>query len=297
MRPRARPLWGFVPIFRALCVLALVVVSGCAQPSSPVAAPAAHGLAKPMRVVSLDYCADQFVLKLADREQILGVSPDATKAFSYMRKAAVNVPIIRSRDEDVLAQRPDLVVRAYGGGPNVASILARSEIPVAQLGYSQDFKDIETNIRTIAASLGHPERGQILIDEMNARLAKVDAAKTGQTALYVTPSGITSGPGSLINVMMERAGLQNFEPKAGWRSIPLERLTREQPDMMVTAFFDTKIVNNDVWSPTRHPIAARALEDRPLAELEGAWTACGGWFLVDGVEAIAKTRAKREARP
>ena len=55
---------------------------------------------KPMRIVSLDYCADQYVLKLADREQILAISPDATGDFSYMREAARGVPTVRAAAED-----------------------------------------------------------------------------------------------------------------------------------------------------------------------------------------------------
>ncbi|MCA8893462.1 MAG: ABC transporter substrate-binding protein, partial [Hyphomonas sp.] len=68
--------------------------------------------------VSLDYCADQYVLKLADREQILAISPDGDKEFSYMHEAAEDVPTVRPVAEDVLVLKPDLVVRAYGGGPN-----------------------------------------------------------------------------------------------------------------------------------------------------------------------------------
>lgn len=33
-------------------------------------------------IVSLDYCADQFVLALADREQILALSKDAERALA-----------------------------------------------------------------------------------------------------------------------------------------------------------------------------------------------------------------------
>ena len=47
---------------------------------------------RPMRIVSLDYCSDQYVLKLADPDQILAVSPDAEASFSFMRDAAGGVP-------------------------------------------------------------------------------------------------------------------------------------------------------------------------------------------------------------
>ena len=79
-----------------------------------------------MRIVSLDFCADQYVLKLADREQILAVSPDAVREFSYMRETAQGLPTVRSVAEDVLILKPDLVVRSYGGGPKAGDFFERA---------------------------------------------------------------------------------------------------------------------------------------------------------------------------
>ena len=53
------------------------------------------------RIVSLDYCADQFVLGLAERRRILAVSPDADADFSYMRASAEGLRTVRPRAEDV----------------------------------------------------------------------------------------------------------------------------------------------------------------------------------------------------
>jgi len=85
-----------------------------------------------MRIVSLDYCADQYVLKLADPESVLAISPDAVKDFSYLQDAAKSVPTVRPIAEDVLSLKPDLVVRSYGGGPNATSFFAQAGVPVLQ---------------------------------------------------------------------------------------------------------------------------------------------------------------------
>ena len=64
-----------------LAAFFLMVLAGFAQ-------------AEPTRptLVSLDYCADQFVLALADREQILAVSKDAERRFSHLREKAAAFP-------------------------------------------------------------------------------------------------------------------------------------------------------------------------------------------------------------
>lgn len=264
-----------------------------AEPAPPPRAPTL-----PQRIVSLDYCADQFVLKLADRSQIAAVSIDAEKEFSFMRAAAKGVPKARSSVEDVLAKKPDLVVRAYGGGPNAAGALNRAGVPVVQMGYADDFDGVRATIKEMAIAVGHPARGEALIAEMDARLATAAAAgKTTASALYVTPSGVTTGPGSLVHVMIEAAGLENFDTQPGWRPVPLEQLASAQPDVIVAAFFGHAQVQQDAWSPARHPILARAMEARPTAQLEGAWTACGGWFLVEAVESLAMARDDAERAP
>ena len=57
---------------RLIGMLGVLVLTACG-----VEAVVPEPGARPMRIVSLDYCADQYVLKLVDRERILAVSPDA----------------------------------------------------------------------------------------------------------------------------------------------------------------------------------------------------------------------------
>lgn len=267
---------------RFAALLLAARLAGCAPPVPP----APQAPAVPQRIVSLDYCADQFVLKLADRAQIAALSTSAASGFSYMRTSAAGLPQVRARAEDVLGLRPDLVVRSYGGEANIAGLLARARTPLAQLAYGEDFEAVRGNIRAMAAAFGHPQRGEALVAEMDARLAAIQPGGK-RTALYVTPAGFTTGPGSLVDALLRAAGLENFETAPGWRPLPLERLAGERPDMVAAGFFNTHTTAADSWSSMRHPIALRQMRERPVVHLDGAWIACGGWFLVDAAEALA----------
>ena len=108
------------------------------------------------RVVSLDYCADQFVLKLLPRSRILAVSPDAEEHFSYMRDSANGIRKVRPVAEDVLVLGPDLVVRSYGGGPNAAKFFEHAGVSVLQIPYSSDMESIATTVQFLADSLDVP---------------------------------------------------------------------------------------------------------------------------------------------
>lgn len=270
-------------MIRAAICIGLFWLVAC---SGPMPAPAASE--RPMRIVSLDYCADQYVLKFVDRDRILAVSPDAGKPFSYMRDAAAGLDSVRPLAEDVLLQRPDLVVRSYGGGPGVEAFFQGAGVPVLNVGWAADIDGIRRVTQDMADGLGEPSRGQALVVEFDARLAALRTHKQSMSALYMTPSGATTGPGSLVHEMLRAAGLENFQDKPGWRSLPLERLAYEQPDLVAAAFFESRSSHKDGWSAMRHPIARQQMRDQPTVMLQGAWTSCGAWFLLDAVEALAE---------
>lgn len=268
--------------FRLLMVAALCALY-------PTVVPAQEQV--PTRIVSLDYCADQFVLKLADRDRILAVSPNATADFSFMAEAAAGVATIRPVAEDILLAEPDLVVRSYGGGPQAKAFLERLGVPVLEVGFPRSVEDVKAVVLEMSQGLGVPERGRAVVQTMEARLAALAAAQPDVTqireALYMTPSGVTSGPGSLVHAILEAAGLANFQQQPGWRSLPLERLAYEQPDVIAAAFFEALTNHPNAWSPMRHPVARTQMSEQPTVALRGAWTACGGWFLVEAVAALA----------
>ena len=266
----------------ALPILLLAAGCGGEQAAPPDSSPQ-----WPTRIVSLDLCADQYVLKLADRERILAVSPDATADFSYMRDAARGLRTVRPVAENVLVLKPDLVVRVYGGGPNAAAFFERAGVPVLSLGWAEESPAVFHVIESAAAGLAERERGARLAAEMRERLARLQSPEDRRSALYMTPAGVTTGPGSLVHEALVAAGLDNFQTQPGWQPIPLERLAYESPDLVAAAFFDTHTNHPNGWSPMRHPVARAELRGRPAVSMRGAWTACGGWFLMDAVEALA----------
>ena len=269
--------------FRAL--LALALLAACSGERSTL--PLASASAKPARIISLDFCADQYVLKLADRQNILALSQEAGMNHSYLRGDTENIPLVTPSAEHVLAFQPDLIVRSYGGGPNAERFYQQAGIPVITIGWAGDMEAIKTVTQTVADGLGQSERGQALVADIDARLAALPRRIDAPTILYMTPTGVTAGEATLIGNLIEQAGLTNFEQRPGWHALPLERLTRDQPDAVATSFYDSTALAHDIWSAARHPIARKQISTKPTVNLPGAWTACGAWFALDAVEALA----------
>ena len=257
------------------------LLSACAQVAE-------RGADAPRRIVSLDYCADQYVLKFADREDILALSPDAGKRFSYMRAAAEGIPTVRPRTADVLALQPDLVVRTYGGGHDIADFMKEPGVPVVQIGFPQSIAEVRDEVLRVGTELGKPDEAEKLVADMDRRL-KALAERSGpqREVLYMTPAGVTAGEGTLVHELFVAADLRNFQDRPGWNPLPLERLAYERPDLIAAAFFESKTNHVDNWSAARHPVARAQLRELPVVALEGSWTSCGGWFLLDAVEALA----------
>lgn len=240
--------------------------------------------AEPARpaIVSLDYCADQFVLALADREQIRALSKDAEREFSYLREKAAGIPKVRAAAEDVIALAPDIVVRSWGGDQRALALYERFGIRTVQIGYAEDVAGAASLLREVAAALGQEARaGEIL-----ARLPP-PSPPGPETALYVTPGGVSAGAGTMIDSIMGHAGLSNANTATGWTSLPLERLVLQPPTLMLAAFFGFDDDATDRWSVSRHPVMQRLMAGADVIHMDEARVSCGGWFVAEEAADIA----------
>lgn len=256
---------------QALAAFALMGLAGfaAAEPARPT-------------VVSLDYCADQYVLALADLEQILAVSKDAERMFSLLRDKADGIPKVRAAAEDVVALAPDVVVRSWGGDARALALYERFGIRTVQIGYAGDVDGTGQLLRDVAAVLGQSARAEAMLAARPAA-----RAATGERALYVTPGGVSAGRDTMIGSIMQWAGLANANTGTGWTGLPLERLVMEPPELILAAFFGFDDDATDRWSVSRHPVMHRLMDGARVVDMDEARVSCSGWFVADEAAAIA----------
>ncbi|MFO1018349.1 MAG: ABC transporter substrate-binding protein [Hyphomonadaceae bacterium] len=250
-----------------------------------VCATAAH--AEPRRIVSLDYCADQFVLALADRDQIAALSRGALRDDSYFRARAAGIRQTRGTLEEVLALRPDLVIRNWGGPWDAAEVYARFGVPVLQVGDTPNFAAARADLIDAAQTLGHPERGALLVRDLDTRLARLSAHASGAPVMYLSGGGAVAGQGTMMDAMITAAGGRNVRTEASWQVLPLERLIETPPALIALGFFDSGRDRVNAWSPSRHPALRRALANARTVSLPPATISCEAWYAIDAAEIIA----------
>jgi iron complex transport system substrate-binding protein len=248
--------------------------------------------AEPRRIVSLDYCADQFVLALADRAQIVALSVGSLRDDSYFRDRARGLRQTRGTLEEVLALRPDIVVRSWGGPWDAQQVYARFNVPVLQVGDTPDFALARADLLDAATTLGHPERGAAIARDLDDRLARLAAHRGHAPVMYLSGGGAVAGSGTMMDSVITAAGGHNIRTEASWQVLPLESLVQTPPALIATAFFDTSRDRVNAWSPSRHPTLRRALANARTVTLPPAAVACEAWYAVDAAETIAAALAE-----
>lgn len=250
---------------------------------------ASPAMAAPLRVVSLDYCADQYVLALADHDQIAAVSRNAERDDSYFRDRAHGLRRTRGTLEEVLALRPDLVVRNWGGPTNATEVYGRFGIPVLQVGDVATFAAARAELLRAADRLGQHQRGQILAADLDARLARLRAAAppAPPPVMYLSAGGAVAGRGVLMDSVIAAAGGRNVWTGQSWTVLPLEQMIDTPPALIALAFFDSGRERMNAWSPSRSPVLRRALAQARTVDLAPASVSCEAWYAIDAAERIA----------
>jgi iron complex transport system substrate-binding protein len=262
--------------------------------AAAIAAWALAGVAQAApRIVSLDQCADQYVLALAPRSEIVALSKRATADDSYLKAAAAGLPQGRATLESILGERATIAVTNWAGDLRLPAALARRGVKVVQIGEADDYPAVERNVRQVAADLGQRGGGERLIARMEAQLAQSRGAWGGTRALYLTPGGFTAGPGTLVGAMMAAAGLVSAAPAAGYSAVSLEELVLHPPAALVLGFFSDLAGGRSRWTIAGNGYLQRLNRERAVASLPGSMLGCPAWFVADGTLALAKAHATR----
>ncbi len=241
--------------------------------------------ARPLRILSLDQCADQYVLALAP-DADLALSPRADDPDAWLRAEAAGHRRLRPTLEAAVAFRPDIVVRYWGGEPRLLTALARRGVKVATIDDAVDFDGVRTNIRHVGDALAEPARATALIARMDDRLADAHRpAEPDRSALYLTAGGFTAGEGTLMDAILDAAGYANLAGP-GFAPVSVERIALEPPFRFVLGFFEQ--LRADWRGAGRHPVVRRAAEGHTTASLPGAALTCPGWFAADAAAMLAE---------
>lgn len=263
--------------------LALVLLSRGATASRPVEP------APPKRIVSLNLCADQLVLALADRSQIAGLTRNAVDTdMSAAATLARGLPILHGSAEEVLVADPDLLVGIATRRHPAAAVLDPKRYRTVDIESAESYDAIKASVRQVAKAVGHAARGEALIARMDADLARIGKARPGLVAAYYQRRGYLTGTGTLIDDLMRRVGMTNLAARLGKPPLSqtgLEEMAAARPDYLIVESATDQVADQGA-EMLHHP----ALKGIKRISIPQAWTVCGGPAYVKAARALAAAR-------
>jgi len=273
----------------AAAILALAGTGGWAA-KSPTVAPT-----PPRRIVSLNMCSDQYLLALADRGQIAGLTRNArNRDMSAAADQVGNLHTLSQSAEEILAIDPELVVGMPARRGSLMAALSRQNYPVVDLKSAESYADIIEQIRTVAKAVGHPDRGEALIARMDRELAALPRPGNAAVAAYYQRRGYLTGTGTLVDDLMTRVGLTNLASKLSrpvLSQLSLEELVAAQPDYLIVESATDRVTDQGT-EMLHHP----ALSGMKRLHIPQAWTVCGGPAYVLAARSLAQQLTAAEEK-
>ena len=260
------------------CAFALLLLAGCNDesrrdhPDHPT-------------IVSLNPCTDAILAEVADPAQLLAIShySQDPRATSMDLATASRYAVTGGTVEEVLALEPDVVVAGSFLPPSTRLGFERLGMRVETMDMATTVAESEAQVRQLAALAGHAQRGERLVDRIDAALAAGKGAGDPVSAILWQPGGIVPGDGQLVDVLMANAGFANATAERGMGQadyLSLEALLAAPPDVLLVAGHERM---------QQHP-ALEAMPQMERAAYPASLLYCGGPTIIRAAERLAEVR-------
>jgi len=201
--------------------------------------------------------------------------------------------------EVILTLEPDLILAAKLTPPEQVEILEALGLTVFVLPNPTDFDGLYDTFFTVARLTGHEEQAQVLIEDLQARVAAVEEKLTGVTerplVFYELDASDPnapwiSGPGTFQDMLITIAGGRNIGStlKGDWVQISLEELLVRDPDLILLGDYTWGGVTPEDVAGRAGWDALSAVKNRRVYPFDDNLASRPGPRLVDGLEAMAK---------
>lgn len=265
-------------------------------------APVAAAAEAPERIVSINLCADELLIALADPGQIAGLSIYATDPkLSFFAKEAERFRHDVAEAEMVVELDPDLVLAGRFTKRATREMLKGLGYRVVELDSAKSIAESIAQIREVATLVGHPERGEALVAQIEAARVRAIGAAEGdepRTAAVYQRRGYVSGGDTLSSELLALIGFVNAGGALAGASggfVPLERLIATPPDFLIVASLAPK-PEDQGSALLAHPALVTLFPPEKRIALPERLTVCGGPSLPAALDWLS-SEARRVSSP
>lgn len=192
------------------------------------------------RIVSAGLCADGWLLELADKNIIAGVTRGASseKISAYVPEAK-DIPTHNGTIEQIMALKPDMVLVDIYTRPNVRPLLERFGIIVKNIPLSNKMSDWKMILQKAGQALDKQDKASRLKEKLLPvwqNLTPTEQFRHSLTAVIFRPSGYSPGMNTLMGDVLETIGVQNLATHLKMKNtpiLPIETLLYHKADILI----------------------------------------------------------------
>lgn len=272
---------------------------------SPFLTTAADAQARPQRIVSMNLCTDELLMRIVDTSRIASVT--------YLSQQPINAPlglggtasklkVNHGLAEEVLMQEPDLILAGRFTATTAVSLLRRLGYRIMIFDPELTLDDMRANIRKLGDAVGEPARAEKVITDFDTRLTTLQAQiPAGEKPIFadVGVNNFIAGENTLYTHIVNAGGYRTLGQALGFegfRNVPLEEVLSVKPALMSTV---TPWTNPPSMSTLAlgHPALRAMVKEIPQVAIPERYTTCGAPSALGAVEILVNARKSAEAKP
>ncbi|WP_210399112.1 ABC transporter substrate-binding protein [Steroidobacter denitrificans] len=245
------------------------------------------------RIASINPCVDAILVRVADADQIVGIShySQDPRSTSISMDVAMRFHATSGTAEEIVVLQPDILMSGPHASPATLLALERMNIRVMTYPVPDSVKRSIEQVQSIAAAAGHPERGKQLVEEIASAVERARFDEGAPiTALIWQSGGMVPGTGTLSDQLLQLAGFKNMSTDYGlkqWDVLPIEYLLSKPPRLVLSisrsdAAGDRMLGHPAIDKLPRDAVTFRSYPFRLLS--------CAGPTIIDAITRLAEIR-------
>lgn len=234
------------------------------------------------RVVSLNLCADSYLMAFADKAQVLALTPQARDAsLSAFHEAAHDYPISDGQIESIAALQPDLVIVSSYSDPMRNRLVTTLGIEVVTLDAANSYAAARDEIIQLGTAIGRLPQARAYLARLDGQMAALTPPRTRPRRARILPlqrRNLTIGGGHIVDDIISLAGGENIGRRN--TEMPIGRITLEhaltaKADFILSAYRNARPDTRGMEFLT-HPALKLAYPADKRLSLDGNLLTCAG---------------------
>lgn len=235
-------------------------------------------LRAPKRMISMNLCADQMLMKLADPGSITALGPFSREPrLSFFADRANAFPQLKNRTENLLKTDADAIVFGPFDNMYMRSALRRQGIREIVVGRWVSLNEVKEGITGFSEAIDQAPSGAQLVQEIERSVAELkDVVKSvaRYSFLLLQRRGYV-GEGHSVAELLEIAGLTNAADGAPAQFMSVESIIALRPTLLVVSGHNSRAEDRGL-ELLEHPALTRLYPRSRRIAVPDELTICGG---------------------